>query len=538
MAATAVVQLVYWQRTDPPFSTDTFRYLYMAKSFLDGDLRHAIHYHYPPLFPLLAAPFLGLTQTPEMGGRIACLAIAMLTALPVYFLTEKIFNRTVAALATLFLPFIFFHLPLIVDAQPLLGLLLYAAVAVGLISLRSKRPGLSFLTGIMFGLDSLAKMEAQAFFVLYFAILFVHLIVTRPPWRRAAGLVALLGLGYLLVLSPYLGAFYRDTGRFSINPKLAPLFYGHNEPDWGRACYSLRHDEHGEFTLEQRVVAEGDRQPFQFSLASYLFTNLPRLAPIYLDRLGFTIKSIIPAYLWYLSPPSGLLAGLLILIGLVRPGWTRAQFWQESYLISFGLLTIFSVPLFIPQMRFFTPLIPLLVILLGRGVEQLSLRLTALLGKFFSGLKAGGAQTVIVVILAILSLLPNLLLLYRYPREKEYHQFVADRRLPADWVRGHLEPGRKILSTWDNMPFWYLIGIDLDRDLAIPQSSLEDLIRYAREQNVEYLIYESGKLETRYPDLEPLLDPRFQHPALERVYAQVSPDGRYYVIYRIKPVSG
>jgi hypothetical protein len=380
-------------------------------------------------------------------------------------------------------------------------------------------------------------MESQAFFALYFVVVVIHLAVTRHPRRRAAALAALLGLGYFLVLSPYLGAYYRDTGQFTINPKLAPLFYGHNEPDWSQACYSLRHDQHGEFTLEQRVVAEGDRQPFHFSLVSYVRSNLRRLVPIYFDRLGFTLTHIIPAYLWYLLPPSGLAAGLLVLIGLLRPGWTRAQFGQEIYLLGFGLLAIVSVPLFIPQMRFFTPLIPLLVILLARGVEQLSLRLLALLGKFFPGRNAARAKTWLVVILAILSLVPSLLLLYRYPREKEYHQFAADRRLPADWVRGHLTPGRKILSTWDNMPFWYLIGIDLDRDLAMPQSSLAELINYARQEDVEYLIYESGKLETRYPDLDPLLDPGFRHPDLERVYSKVSPYGRYYVIYRIKPVS-
>ena len=62
------------------------------------------------------------------------------------------------------------------------------------------------------------------------------------------------------------------------------------------------------------------------------------------------------------------------------------------------------------------------------------------------------------------------------------------------------------------------------------------MISYAREQEVEFLVLDkSPDLPTRYPDLAPLVSPRFHHPDLEIVYSRMSPNGQFFVIYRIKP---
>lgn len=535
MAATAAVQLVYWSRVNPVSRADSAHYVFMARSFLALDFPHAIHYHFQPLFPLLIAVFLPWTKSPETAIRIAVLAAFMLTAVPVYILSHRAFNQRVATVSALLMPFLYFRLPVTGSAEALLNLLFYAALAVGIFALGSKRPRLIFLTGIVFGLDGLAKIESQAFFVFWSMILAAHLVAIRYPWRRALLLFFLCWLGYLLALSPYLVSYYRDTGKISVNPKVAPLFFGHNEPDWSQACYSLRHDASGFYTLDQRAMGEGDHNPADISLFSYLASNFTRLVPVYASRLVFTVKSMVPAYLWFLTPGSALLGGLVILLGLLRPGWTRAQFWNELYVMSFLVLIIFIVPLFIPQERFFMPLVPGLTIFFARGLEQLSERSSSLLRRVRGEKAAVRARLPVLAVLMILAVVINMSFLFRLPRETEYYKYEQDRQVAADWIKTHLTPGRKIMSSWMDVAFWYLIGLNPEDDVFIPLAPPDDLIAYARQENVEFLILESGDFLKRYKNMAPMLDSNFTHPGLKRVYDRVSPNGIYFVIYRIEP---
>lgn len=536
MCATLAVQLIYWHRVDPTMTADVPRYLFIARSLLDLDFKHALHFHYQPLFPAFISMFIPFFQTGESASRAACIAAAMLTVIPVYFIAQKVFNRNVALIILLIWPFKFFRSPLTSDAQTFFNLLLYAGIYTGLLAIMSRRFKHVVITAFIFGLASLAKIEAQAFAFLWFGILILSLVFRGFSGRKSLALF-LAGMAcYIAIISPYLLAYYRATGRFSLNPKSAPLVFGHNEPDWNHAWYSLREDEQGKYTLFQRVIAEGDRQPLEMSSAGYIYSNRSRLFPIYFDRLLFTFKSIIPAYLWFLMPGSGLLGGLLILAGLIRPGWTRDDMWKELYLACFAFAAILSVPMFLPNMRFFSPLTPVIMLFAARGIEQISLRIQGVTRFFSRKLYVSVPEAVIIVFIAAACIAPDILFLYRLPRETEYTYFREDREIPAEWIRENLSPGRKIkiMSNWREIPFWHLLGTYPEDDICLPLAGLDDVLSYAQQENVEYIILESGHMPKRYPELAPLLTPKFFHPALERVYYRRSPHGHLYAIYRIK----
>ncbi len=535
MLATLLVQLVYWLRISPELLPDAPRYIHIAQAILDFDYQHALHFHYPPLFPACIALLLPWIDSPQTACRVAELIITMLTVLPIYILARQVFGRSTAEIAALIFPFKFFYLPLGGHAEPLLLLLLFSALGSGLYSIRIKSAKHALLTGLLFGLGSLAKPEAQAYFMLWFAIFMALLVYTRYPLRSMAKLGLACWAGYLLILSPYLGAYYKESGRFTLNPKTPSLLMLHNEPDWAQVSYGLRRDELGLYTNRQRIVALGDRTGPPINLVEYIADNRKRLALTYIDRLGFTITKVIPTYLEILTPPYALIAGLLILIGLIRPGWTKTQAWSALYLMSFGLVTLLTVPLFRPEMRFFSCWIPLLVILLARGADQVNTYVIKLLRRNSAANTKNGFTAIVQAVLVLLIVTPDLYALSRLPRQIKFHQMVEDRQVVADWLAANLSAGRNFMSSGTYMPLWYLAGLEPEDDIVLPLAALDQVLEYATQEDVEYIVLSENDVFRRHINLVALLDDGYSQQDLKLAHKWKSPHGREYVIYRFEP---
>jgi 4-amino-4-deoxy-L-arabinose transferase-like glycosyltransferase len=527
MAACLMVQWIYGHRVNPSLLPDAPRYLFIAESMARGDWRHALHFHYPPLFPAWISLFLPFFRSAETAGRVAEAAIAALTVPAVFFLARLCFNRAAAWCAALLFPFKFFTLYLGVHAEPPLNFLIFSALALGIAGLRERRTGWLFLAGLAFGLGFLAKSEAQAFFLAWWGMGFLFLAISRHPARKTAKMLAVAVAGYLLIVSPYLAAYARQTGRFSLNPKLHSLFILHNEPDWADK-YRLRRDERGYYTIRQRVE-EGDRLPPAESLSAYFWRNRARIVPVYFDRQRFSLTQIVPAYFASLLPwLGGWLAAALLLAGIGAPGPGRGM--PRLLLLGFAIVPLLTVPWFWPDMRFFSSLIPLLVILLAGGMEAM-VRLPFALVKLWRG-RIGLAKG-IALALALGLIVPDLTALARYPREQDFWNMVEDRKLIADWLKAHVPAGQSFMSSGTYMPYWYLAGWPPEADVVLPLTSLDQTLEYARQENCACLVVSSSDLNT-YLSLRPLLSPDFTHPRLKYAFSTPPLHGVVYYIYWIK----
>ncbi len=530
-----------WAMLDPAFHEDFIRYFYMAESFLDLDWDHALQYHYPPLFSIYLAAFALFAENSdqaETAGRLACLVLALLAAFPVYFLSLKVYNRTVAIMAAVMVTIKFsqpFYSPLQCDAEALLILLVYAALIVGLYALERESPLLSAAAGALFGLATLAKMEGQAFSFFWFFLLLVHLVWKKVAWRKSLAMAAVWWVFYVGVQTPYLGAYYRDTGVVSLNPKIGILYFSHNARDWYKDAYGLRKDDKGLYTNFQRVVAEGDHNPARVSAGGYFLDNIGNMIRMYVSRVGETFKDVVPEYLKALMPAGALLGGLVALAGFFRRDWTRDQARREAYLVSFGLMTLFSVPLFNPWSRYFAPMIPIWVMLFARGLERLSLLGGVILDKKLSPTSAGRARLALVAGLLFLSVLPDFILPFKMEPDRRYREIAEDRKVVARWLGRHLTPGKKIMSRWSVAPFWYLIGGHPEMDVFVPANDLAGVVAYARQEDVQFLIIEGGDFLARNPDLVPLFSSSFKSPDLVMADVIKGPNKKDYVIYLVRP---
>lgn len=522
-------RLFYWLRFDPPMAGDFQHYYFIAQSLVRGDLHHFIHYHYPPLYPLTMVPLAALSMAPETTARLAGTLAGSLTVIPLYFFGRRVFGRPAAAAGAAIYAVKYLQISVQGGAEPLMLLLTITGAALGLHALNEPTARRVATTAALFGLATLAKMEGMAFFVLWLFWLGARLIFLIPR-TRAAGLAALAVACFYLPQIPYLGAFYADTGHLVINPKLATIFYIHNEPDWSQGSYALHRDQQGVYTVFQRVISEGDRRQ-DLDLLDYAINNSSRLAELYLARFQYLRQNILPQILRNLCP---LLAGavVLLILGVVRRRWDWRQARAELHLWSYALLPFALVPLFFPEVRFFTVTIAALTLVLGRGTEQLVRVVAAPVG----GARKPRVRSITLIIAAMLMILPDLgLMAVEKPTLSTYRQTVEDRTPPAEFIREHLEPGRRIMSMWLLAPFWHLAGIEPERDLGLPIAPLDELIAYARQQNVQFIVVEMAETRNRYPDLIPLFEPDFKHPELRLVYQGRSKHGGLYVIYLVGP---
>ena len=523
-------RLFYWLRFDPPMAGDFQHYYFIAQSLLRGDLHHFIHYHYPPLYPIWMAPLVSLSLAPEVTARLSGTLAGSLTVVPLYLLGLRVFGRPSAVASAVVYAVKYLQISVQGGAEPLMLMLTLTGATLGLRALMEPTARRTAPAAAVFGLATMAKMEGMAFFVIWLIWLGVRLLGLRPR-TRAAGLAALAIACFYLPQLPYLGSFYADTGRLVINPKLATIFYIHNEPDWSQGSYSLHRDKFGVYTVFQRAIAEGDRHQ-NLSLLEYLRSNCHLVTNSYLEHVKFFRKKILPTLMDILSPVLKSTMVVFLLLAMVRIRWDWRQVRAELFLWSLALLPFAMVPLFFPEVRFFTVTVAVLTLMLGRGAEQAA----RIFSRFVGGAWKHHVQLWTFILVVALMTLPDLgLMAAKKPSPSSYRLSVEDRTPAANFIREHLEPGRKIMSMWLLAPFWHLAGIEPERDLGIPIAPLDDLVTYARQQNVQFIVAEKTESNNRYPDLIPLFDSDFKRSGLRLVYQAQGKHGGQYVIYLIEP---
>jgi len=523
-----LVRLIYWLHTNPAWGNDDERYIFVARSLLALDFKHAIHYHYPPFSSFLVLLVQFLTRNFESACRLVAISANALTIFPLYFLALTIFGKRAAILGALFFAFRFFNYSASDLAEQVEMLFLYTAILSGVYALKSRKPILFFLTGALFGISFLTKPEVWAFFLTFSIIALAYNLWLRLGLKKTLLSLLLLTIGYFLVSGFYLASYYRDTGVFSFNPKAHTLFVLHNLYHPRGYQYYIEEDELGTYTLIQRII-EGDKIPLKQTITGIIWKNRKQFPAIYLERfwlnfrrfiISFFLQAIAP-WLWLILLPSGLL-----------PSKAHKKYGWELYLHSFALIPILLVPLFASGFpRFFFTLIPWFMMIVGRGTERI-FRLAN-----FAEIKIRKIIIPVDICLTTLVLAVSaIILIASSPRDNNYWSEVSYRKEIAEKVKLMLPPGCNFMAELENQSLWYLAGFAPEKQIIIPFNSLPEIISYAREKRAKYLIFHPSSFPNRYIPLNIILEPDFSFPGIKLAFRGISPNGNPYVIYKIESV--
>jgi 4-amino-4-deoxy-L-arabinose transferase-like glycosyltransferase len=555
-AVSLAVMIAYNFSAHPDLHPDFERYVGVAQGIGSFDLHRAFNFHYPPLYPLFLAllnPLIGF----EPAARVVNIVATAATVVPLYFLALFLFGRRAAILTGIFFALRFFDKNSIVKAEQLSILLIYSGILIGFYAMKSGDWRRCLAAGVAFGLAFLTKPEASAYFLAFVGLSVIEiawLAITHNQVRAVESkapegkkkkkktapaelpqafvlkprLLA-LGLafaGYFIITGPYLASYTAATGKLSLNPKGGTLFKIHNYLYGGGELYRLNHDDAGYFTYAQRIYIDGDRVPMD--LKDFPRPGFGAFMKVYFQRFGQGLKKHLVG--WYLQPMLPFIWVPLLVLGL----WPhlRAGRWRnELYLTAYGLIPVFSVPVFSSSYeRFYFTMAPWLILVLANGLNR-ALELTV--DRLPAGKKtvaeraAVGATALALVVMAAVQL----------SRSKGTIDASFEfRKQPGTVLKALLKGDCRFLAELDKPSEWLLAEVPMDRQESLPITDLDGLVALAKDTKAKYIYLHSFRFPGRFQAFIPMLAPGFRSPDFREVYRAIGPGGDPNVIYEILPV--
>lgn len=496
--------------------------------------------HYAPLYPLATGLLYPLTHDMKLNSDICFVLFGTLTLLPSYWLSRRLFGARVATMATLFLCFfpalnaavIFWGTML----EPLYLFLLLAALCAVWLAWEKQSVAACLAAGALYGLAYLTKPEAIVYVGLMLVLLLLGNLWRRTlfSWRSILGIVAML-LAFVLVISPYLAFLYRHTGRIMVSGKLGVTYVAgqgavdHDPGLYDRALSQL--DEAG----EEIIWFSADR--FKYSIVDYIRAD-PRgfVRRIWqnvntLEEVLFA-RQVFPFYLLF-----------LVALGVFGSPWNRERAIKELLLVAAVLPVFIFLPFHI-ELRYFAPMLPILLLWVAKGIAALSdwLRQTITNLRFPTGRDISEQQTAesgkwgvaegfgraLAVIICLL-LTSYFMIVQPFVMRDGLAGLNLSRREAGNWLKAHAPSDALIMSRDTEVPFYAE-----RRWAATPHEDYDRFIAYVRKRGASYLVVDEREVTVIRPQLSLLLNADDPPPGLRHVYTAPDPRGKtivYEVLY-------
>jgi hypothetical protein len=130
---------------------------------------------------------------------------------------------------------------------------------------------------------------------------------------------------------------------------------------------------------------------------------------------------------------------------------------------------------------------------------------------------------------------------HHFLQTKPNHGVILDLRTKEEivrWLKPKLENSRgkfRIMGYGLPNRAAYFLGIHPEDELILPVASIEELILYARQEKVDYIIIESHEVGWLFESYFQLFNPKYSHPELKREYLWVLQGHESFVIYSVIP---
>ena len=481
--------------------------------------------HYAPLSSIAAGLLYPVTHDMKLNSDICFVVFGTLALLPLYGLARRLFGARTAAVATAF-ACVFPPLTASVPfwgtmLEPLYMLLIYSAMYAVWRAWEGQSPVPYLAAGVLFGLAYLTKPEAIVYFGWMFALLVLANIGRRSLAKHHV-LVGIAGgiLAFALVLSPYLAFLYKHTGRIMLSGKLGVTYVAgqgavdHDPGLYDRALAQL--DEAG----EEIIWFSPDR--FKYNVWEYIKAD-PRAFVLRVWKNVNTLESMLfnrRVFSYYFL--------CLVALAWFGSAWDRRRAIKECFLLASALPVFVFLPFHI-ELRYFAPLLPLLLLWLARGIGTLA----EWLGQTWAGVASDARQS------SALSrgsyvLLGTLVLLYFLALQpRVVSQGLAGmgttRRDVGLWLRENSAADAMIMSRDTEVPFYAE-----RRWSATPNEEYPIFAAYIRKRGADYLVIDEREAQVIRPQLSHLLDETTPPEGLRHVYTARDDKGKtvvYEVLY-------
>lgn len=505
-------------------------YLWLGRNwFQHGDYSFAFtghwDYHHTPGYPFLTAILTPLTGSMQRASEWNHILFGVLLTLAIYGLAQRIYGRksaiaagaiTALAPATALMPLFWGTM----TETPYLALA-YSGLYFGHRAYRRFSAPDILLAGLFLGLAYYIRPEG----IVYLGVLGLLLgfrALAEPPRLRRLAYPALLGLTFILVLSPYLLRVQQVTGSIMVSQKVGAHFAtaqglseGSNtrfdQETWGL-------DSTG---LEVRFFSQ---ETANASALDYILSDPANYARVLYSNTRKLLALLISARLL------PLFALPFIALALFRRPWDRPRAWDEGFL-AMTLLPGLSFILFLILERYIVALIPTLFIWFGHGLAESGDWLSATVRNLLPERSASRRWTRPLVWLPTFALI--LFLLAWTPRQAANAYTGGTRpthNLAAAALAPHIQPGDIVMSRYAAIAFH--AGADW---VPTPAADVPAVLTFAAHKNADFWAIDAEEARSLRPQFLPLLDSPAQAPP-ELEYLDIIDDGSGPVLlYRILP---
>jgi len=500
-----VLALVFYRMID----SDSAHYGSIARFFAEGHWQRALDPYWPPLYPFIISLFVRLGVSLEASGIAVSLLASSGIVVLCYFLGKRFGGDRVGRVAAILAAI---HPRLIAISQSYMTEPLYSFFSTGaLIAFvlivsgtnrgLGKRASLFFATGIILAAAFLTRPEALFYFILICGA-GIWLLIVRPALRSgvpktspaaAAGCLFLLLAGFLLPSLPYLTRVTSLQKRLTLGEKAEANFYLAYKEDYQKAGIRVELSDY-----ESITSPETPRQPGNYHILSFLQRRPGKIAPRMLKNFIGALGDKIPSLMyWPLI--------LLSLFGLVSVRKVKGRPSNIDFILWIFVPVLLYSPLFLYR-RFFTPLLPPMIVWCAVGIDELRSRLSH--RAFVASMIAGA--------MILLALTPFSLSRQSWP--------VLYKEAGL-WLKTNAKGPVIIAGRKPEISFY--AGAEFH---PLNARKLDDLQQFLKTRKVTHLVVEDYILPASHPGLASLLDPGSTPPWLVPVYTGHK-EGRTLILY-------
>ena len=514
-------------RQDHVLQGDEGAYLWLGRTLMSGGGYQFFgrpELHYTPGYPIVSGLVWLAVRDLELASKICFVLFGTLTVPVVYLLCRRLYDRPTALVASALVAvspaltsYTFFYGSM---TEPLYFCLLFWAIYISVVAREEGRWPAYALAGVLFGLAYLTRPEGWLWLAVTVGFLGVVFIVERRPARRSLAGIGILLAGFLLVAFPYLLYLRRHLGYWTLTGKSWMAYVQQltlaegNYVEFDRMSWALDSSGHevmyhsAEKFTRHSLLGEFLNDPLTF--VRHTVQDLRELDSIFLS------KRVLP---FFLLPFIGL--------GLFRAGWNGRRLRQELYLMALVLATSAALVVFTTQLRFYLGTLIVLLVWAGRGLVEFSRWAGETLAQWMRPEKADRWARGALAVGAVLICAYYLAVQPAAVRDGLAYQHFYYKDV-GEWLKANSAPDARIMSRGA------IVAIHAERFwVPFPHASYAEVLRFARENGVDYLVVNQHEFEVMRPQLAFLADPSQAPAELEPLLIHHSDQG-LTVVYRLK----
>lgn len=482
---------------------DASVYFNIAKSIVNTWGLGDTSVHYPPFYPFVIAIISLFTSDIEIAGRLASSVMGALLVLPVYFIGKEIYDRKIGFLSTV--PVIFLGAFVDYSLQPITQTtyltLLTTGLYLGIVLIKRCSLKVNILSGFVFGAAYLTRPEALLVFVFVLIVVIIATLVSSTQIKQKLTAVSIQLIIFLIMALPYINYLHKQTGIWTISGKAASPIYETGIDASARLLPSGK-------TLGESMkgkVGLANAFPSLQEFARTYVKNMFTFTKVFIDNFPapYLIFSII-----------GFLISLVFIFSEDEQLW-RVRLFQIAIMLG-GIVAVLPVFVFniSSAVSYILPLFPMAIIFLSRGLSWVEDTLFGVIGNEY--LKQWAlVSAAVIIFFSYSSFLP----FWKNMSSEGFRYFAASQNFflkdTGEWLKYNTLKGTVVMTRWVGN-----IGFYADRRCAgLADGEISEVVKYAKEHGIGYIVIDSNAVPRRRPKLAPLLDPS-NYDGLRPVYAR------------------